>query len=69
MGLHSEGRNELWSQGSVSSGLDLIPAGELAGVRETRKGAKAYLDDAFLLRDLGEKNGEMRGGRARPQPG
>lgn len=40
MGLLSEGRNELWSQDSVGRDLDLIPAGERAGVRGTGKEAK-----------------------------
>lgn len=40
MGLLSEGRNELWSQDSVGRDLDLISAGERAGVRGTGKEAK-----------------------------
>lgn len=47
MGLHSEGRNELWSQGRSRPRLDT--EGELAGEGNEGKGAKAYLDDAFLL--------------------
>ena len=48
-------------------GLDI---GWRAGRGEgNRKRSKAHLDDAFLLRGLGEKNREVTGGRARPQPG